>query len=386
MIKYNKMFKKGDKMKLFYFEGKDFNISIKGYVVGKNEVEALKSINNNIEIEKFEYIKNIRFKKLNISEHLQIIKILKTFISTGIDFYKAIKYIRNNSDTPQRIKIALDYMINNIEAGTPYKEAMDMNIYLDYEFRKSMSKVSDEKELLKVLNRLEKVYSNRVKNLSEIKNLLAYPILLFSALTSLLIFLQFIILPIFKQTFNTNFNFSISWILTGIVISTVVFIITLLKNRMKFDELLYKIPVVKKIYKKYALLEFIEMTSIFIESGDTTYEAFEKSSETVSSKKLKEDIIDILAQIEEGENIVEALKKTDLKELAFSITLSKDISNLKQPLEILEADLNFELNQKMQKIKKLLEPVLIMIISIIILEIAYGFYGGIFSTISDFGI
>ncbi|GAB6189170.1 hypothetical protein JCM30566_09090 [Marinitoga arctica] len=373
-------------MKFFYFEGKDFNISIKGYVVGKNEVEALKSINNSIEVEKFEYVKNIKFKKLNIKEHLQLIKILKTFISTGIDFYRAIKYIRNNKDTSQRIKIALDYIINNIETGVPYKEAINMNIYFDYEFRKSMSRVSDEKELLKVLNRLEKVYANRVKNLSEIKNLLAYPILLFSALISLLLFLQFIILPIFKESFNTDFNFTLSWILTGIILSTFIFVIILLKNRMNFDELLYKIPIIKKIYKKYALLEFIETTSIFIESGDTTYEAFEKSSEIVSSKKLKEDIINILSQIEEGENIVDALKKTDLKELAFSITLSKDISDLKQPLEILEADLNFELNQKMQRLKKLLEPILIMVISIIILEVAYGFYGGIFNTISNLGI
>ncbi|WP_129408506.1 hypothetical protein [Marinitoga lauensis] len=80
------------------------------------------------------------------------------------------------------------------------------------------------------------------------------------------------------------------------------------------------------------------------------------------------------------------MKSTDLNELVFSISLSKDLSSLKQPLDILEAQLNFELNQIIQKTKKLLEPLLIMIISIIIFEVAYGFYGGIFNTINSLGI
>ncbi|SHF28833.1 type IV pilus assembly protein PilC [Marinitoga hydrogenitolerans DSM 16785] len=373
-------------MKLFYFEGKDLSISMKGYVIGKNDTEALKSIDKDIEIEKFEYIKHINFKKLNLKEHTKLIKMLKAFISSGLNFFDAIIYIRENQEVSQRIKIALDLLINNIKSGIPYKQSMDMNIYFDYEFRKPLSKASDNKELLKMLERLENIYTNRIKNYNDIKNLLTYPIMLFSALISLLLFLQFIISPVFKETFKTEFSFTVSWVLLAITLSLTIAIIIFLKNKSKFDEILYKLPIIGKIYRKYSLLEFVETTMIFVESGDTTYTAFEKTAEILSSKKLKEEIINVLAQLEEGNNIIEIFKKTDLKEMVFSITLSKDLSDLKKPFEILEAELNLEINQAIQKIKKLLEPMLIMIISIIILEVAYGFYGGIFNTINNLGI
>ncbi|WGS66015.1 type II secretion system F family protein [Marinitoga aeolica] len=373
-------------MKLFYFEGKDFNLKIKGYVLGRNDIDALKNIDDNIEIENFKYVKKIRFKKLNIKEHVKFIRMLKAFISSGLNFYEAILYIRENQEISERIKIALDLLINNIKIGIPYKKAMDMNTFFDYEFRKSLSRVSDNNELLKIIYRLENIYENRLKNAQDIKNIMAYPILLFSALISLLLFLQFIIVPIFRDNFHTNFNFIISWILVGIILFIITTVIILFKNKKRFDNIIYNLPFINKIYKKYALLEFVETTSVFIESGDTTYEAFEKSSEIISSKRLKEEIINILSLIEEGNNIIDVLKKTDLNELVFSISLSKDLSSLKQPLDILEAQLNFELNQIIQKTKKLLEPVLIMIISIIIFEVAYGFYGGIFNTINSLGL
>lgn len=372
-------------MKLFYFEGKNFSLPVKGYIIGKSDVDALSKIDNEMEIDKFEYVKRINFKKLNTKEHLKIIKMLKAFILSDVNFLDAIKYIRNNNEISQRIKIALDFLINNIMSGTPYKIAMDMTSYFDYEFRKSLSKASDKVELLKILNRLEKVYDNRVKNFHELRNILSYPILLFSALISLLLFLQFFIVPIFRQNFNTNFSFFISWILIGIIAFSTVILIVLFKNKRKFDDILYVLPVIRKIHKKYALLEFVESTSIFIESGDTTFDAFEKSSEIISSQKLKEEIINILSQLEKGNNIVDILKNTEFNELLFSISLSKDLSDLKQPLEILEAELNFELSQFIQRLKKLLEPILIMIISIVIFEIAYGFYGGIFNTINNLG-
>ncbi len=56
------MFKIGDIMKLFYFEGKEFNLKIKGYVLGKNDIEALKNIDDNIEIENFKYVKKLDLK------------------------------------------------------------------------------------------------------------------------------------------------------------------------------------------------------------------------------------------------------------------------------------------------------------------------------------
>ncbi|WP_206076092.1 hypothetical protein [Marinitoga lauensis] len=49
-------------MKLFYFEGKEFNLKIKGYVLGKNDIEALKNIDDNIEIENFKYVKKLDLK------------------------------------------------------------------------------------------------------------------------------------------------------------------------------------------------------------------------------------------------------------------------------------------------------------------------------------
>ncbi|KLO21200.1 MULTISPECIES: type II secretion system F family protein [unclassified Marinitoga] len=373
-------------MKLFYFQGKNFSISINGYIVGKNDIDALKNIDKSIEIEKFEYVKKINFRKLNTKEHFKLIKMLKAFISSGLQFFDAILFIRENQEVSQKIKIALDLLINNIKIGMPYKNAMDSNTYFDYEFRKSLSKASDNNEMLKILKRLENVYENRIKNTQEIKNLLSYPILLFSGVISLLLFLQFMIIPIFKSTFNTSFNFNISWFLVGFISSITATLILLLKNKRKFDSILYKIPIIKKIYRKYALLEFVETTLIFIESGHTTYEAFEKSSEILSSKKIKEDIIHILNKLEEGNNIIDILQKTDLNELLFSISLSRDLNDLKQPFKILETELNFEINQIIQRIKKLLEPVLIMVISLIILEVAYGFYGGIFNTINNLGL
>jgi type IV pilus assembly protein PilC len=373
-------------MRLYYFEGKELEIFVNGYVLGKNEKEALKNIDENIEIEKFEYIKRINFKKLSVKEHLKLIKLLKSFISTKLNFFDAIVYIRNSEEISQRIKIVLDLLINNIKAGNSYEKALKMNAYFDSEFRKAFSKATNDEETIKILNRLEKVYSDRLKNSEDIKNIMLYPILLFSALIGLLSFLQFIIVPIFKSSFNTEFNFVASWIIILIIFFLITTTIILLKNRHKYDNIIYKIPLVGKIYRKYALLEFVQITTIFVESGDNTYNAFEKSLEIISSNKLKNEIISILSYLEEGNNIVEATKNTDLKELLFSITISKNLSDIKQPLYILETELNFELNNFIQKIKKILEPILIMIISLIILEVAFSFYNGIFSTINSLGL
>ncbi|AEX85774.1 type II secretory pathway, component PulF [Marinitoga piezophila KA3] len=371
-------------MKLFYFEGEEYSREIKGYVFGKNETDALKRVNKSILIKKFEFVKRIKFKKLSQKEHLTFIKSLKALLATNITFFDAVDLMRKNTGITYQLKVALDFIVNNLIAGNTYVESLRSAYFFDYELRVSLSGVSDEKEMIKMLERLENIYQNRINNYKEFKNIIAYPLLLFSAIISLLFFLQFYISPIFSKTFNVKFNFLFSWGIILLFSIIAIAVAVLLKYRRKFDKTIYKIPFLGNLYMKFYLLEFIENTLIFIESGDTLYSAFEKSSEIATSKKVAEEINEMLLKIKNGKDLSDAFKDSSFGELIYALSLSNDIGNMKKPLEIMETHLNLEIGTYVQKLKKIFEPILISILSVIILEIVYTFYNGMFNAINMF--
>ncbi|NUU95975.1 hypothetical protein XO10_06780 [Marinitoga sp. 1135] len=371
-------------MKLFYFEGEEYSREIKGYVFGKNETDALKRVNKSILIKKFEFVKRIKFKKLSQKEHLTFIKSLKALLATNITFFDAVDLMRKNTGITYQLKVALDFIVNNLIAGNTYVESLRSAYFFDYELRVSLSGVSDEKEMIKMLERLENIYQNRINNYKEFKNIIAYPLLLFSAIISLLFFLQFYISPIFSKTFNVKFNFLFSWGIILLFSIIAIAVAVLLKYRRKFDKIIYKIPFLGNLYMKFYLLEFIENTLIFIESGDTLYSAFEKSSEIATSKKVAEEINEMLLKIKNGKDLSDAFKDSSFGELIYALSLSNDIGNMKKPLEIMETHLNLEIGTYVQKLKKIFEPILISILSVIILEIVYTFYNGMFNAINMF--
>lgn len=238
-----------------------------------------------------------------------------------------------------------------------------------------------------VMERLAVHYEKDAKINSRIKGAMIYPIALSVVAIVVVIFLITVILPTFTSMFTssgtelplpTRILLGISdfirgyWYIAIAGVGAMAFIIHRYLNsktgRYQFDALKFKLPVVKGSIDKIVTARFTRTLGSLLRSGIPLIDALEIAGSVTGNVVIEEKVHYIASEVEKGETLGVSLKRTPTfgPMVVSMIQIGEESGSLDQMLDKSADFYEQELEDAIDRLLKLMEPLLIVFMAVII--------------------
>ncbi len=331
----------------------------------------------------------------------EIAKNWNIYLKGGYTLIDAIKYSQSDYYPAKFNRVTL-LLIDDLERGVSPEIAINRfkDILPDFFINIFITGVlSGNVEI--ILEDLYKFYSWEQAERDQIKSKLYYPLIIITIFCFLLAFIVLYLLPEFTVLYDAlglninnityflieagnflraNFFFLILLILFFIL---AIYIFLLKMNKLEYFKL--KIPIYNKIINWLAFNRFFMSLAIQVSSGMEISRSIKIASEVSGHPLIKKRISNISEDISRGDNLIEALRRwLKFEERIYNLLVAGERSGgLVESLEFSAEIYRYSLVQYIKRINQLVEPVILVILTVMIGFLAYLLLSPIWSIFSN---
>ena len=282
-------------------------------------------------------------------------------------------------------------LINSIwevtkQGETFYHAIESVDVFPDYVLH--MVSIGEESGRLdQVMNSLAKYYEREQSINESIKNAISYPFIMIGMMVIVILVLLTKVLPIFNQVFiqlGSEMNaVSQSFLAVGVALSRYSFILVFLlillillfffftktsKGKNIFHNFMLIFPLTRSFNEKIASGRFASGMALMIGSGMDTFTSLDFVSRLVDNKNMQQKIATCKKMIESGSNFAEALAGSEIFSHLYSrmISVAFRTGNLDSVMDKIASHYEKETDDKIYSIIAILEPTLVIILSLIV--------------------
>jgi len=318
---------------------------------------------------------------------LFMFKQLNSMLKANLNFNEAIKLL-NSSEENRTIKKILNTIDNTLKSNDniekslkPYKNYIANNSILFLKLGFENGNLKDAIDSIVTIQTQEQIIREKFRKT------LSYPILLIATLFISFFIIFIYVVPNFEHIFltlgeNLPYSTKILLILKDIILNYyyLLFIFLLLlifttlalykKHKIIFDKiLLQNIPLLSYIIKSYLMFKLFLSLYIIVNSKYQFQIAIENSKNSIDNLYLKNIIQKIILDIKNGTSIAKAFSNSGFfDQLTIKLLYTaQNTNNYRDILNDIKEYHNTEFNEKIEKLSKLIEPLVISIIALIVL-------------------
>lgn len=329
-----------------------------------------------------------RFSPISISEKLFFIQHLSIMLKAGISLAVALKTLSKQTDN-KRFSRIIGEVARNVERGVSFTESLKPYEKIFGQLTINMIESGElSGKLEEVLKRLYIQFKKNHELVSKVKGALTYPVVILVAMFGIGIFMMISVVPkitaMFKE-FKAELPFvtkmliglSDSLVAHGVLyligLAVFVFIMVRLiktkRGRSIFDELLLKLPVISPIIKKINLARFARTVSSLLKTDIMIIKSFQITANVLGNTRYREALNEMANKIKKGGTINEVITnypKLFPPVVAQMIAVGEDTGELDYILEELAEFYEGEVDQTMNNLPAIIEPVLILTLGVVI--------------------
>ena len=363
----------------------------------ENAKDILSKNGTIIEIKEIkEFRLNLSFKAIDERILAIYIKELSALLEAGVSLLDAFNSVAKGCDNP-KLKQIFNDISADLNAGASLEKALNTHkdklgsvVLAMFALGQNSGKLASSLSTLSDM--LENISINRAK----FKKAIRYPALTFVALLIALNILITMVMPSFKGIFD-SFGGELYWasraILAlgsfvsdyGILIAFgSVFVIFLIwyfhkfnyKFQLKFDEIMLKIPLLKRLILYSFLAKFNLILSQLITAGTPIDKALVISNSVVDNSYIKLKINQAIKDIYNGNTLNSSFQKIAIYEnIAIEIIKAGEKSGtIDQMFGHISNYYKERYNSLIDNLSAYLEPILLVIISVVVLVLALGIF------------
>lgn len=384
-------------MGLYYYEVKDMHgVLKKGKIHGETEEEVYEKLRlrktrvlSLIEAPETLANKEItllkpKIKSDSLVEYLQQLSML---VNAGIGVLDANKMLVEGTKG-KVLKKAISSICLKLEEGQSFSAALEAEEGLFPQLMISLIKASELSGSLDVnLKKLAIYYEKRNKSRKKVISALIYPAILLLLSLAVSIFLMVAIVPMFVQLFDdfdselpkiTQITLAISetlkyrWWLILLIIAIVIVAYKLAMQvprlRYKRDELMLKVPLFGNLIAIDSLSLIFSTMASLLSSSVRFSKTLDISQEVVPNLVMKQVLVDAKINIEQGGSLSESFIESPFVPIHTSqmIQVGEATGNLDGMLQKLSEIYEEEVEMMSERIKTVLEPMIIIVIAVLI--------------------
>lgn len=378
------------KYKVINNEGK----KIEGNFTANSQNEVLAMIRENnyyaVSIEEARSAKknfSLSFGKVKLKELAIFCRQFYTMLNAGSTITNTIDVLRKQGNN-EKLKKSLDDIMERVQKGQALSESMGEHKDVFPEMLVSMIAAGEiSGNLDGIMQRMAVHYEKENKIAGKIKGALAYPIVLMVMSLAVVNFLLVFVMPTFVGMFEgsgtelpqlTKVVISISEfvqahiLLLLIVILIIIVGISYVKKSPKvgeqMDALKFKIPVVGDTTSKIITSRFTRTMSTMLYSGISIVQCVEASAKVLENDLVAKKILKGRENLIKGSSLSEVIE--NIKEFPLMLSAMIKIGEESGSLDdILEKTADFydnEVEEAIQKVTTMIEPIMILIMGVLV--------------------
>ncbi|RFF27847.1 type II secretion system F family protein [Wenzhouxiangella sp. 15181] len=325
---------------------------------------------------------------------------LATMLYSGIPLVQAFGIIGQAAENP-RLKKLINDVKTDVESGSTLAEALDKHHYYFDDLYVNLVEAGESAGVLdKVLDSIAS-YKERIETIKgKIKKALFYPAAVITVAIGVTALLLVLVIPQFEQVFQsfgadlpafTRLVVSMSefmrdqgWLILVAFIGAIVGIIQLRKRNQKFahfmDRMSLKLPVIGMVLEKSALARFASTLSTTFAAGVPLVEALKTVSGATGNVVFEDATLQIREDVATGHSLQLAMQQTGLfPPMMIQMTaIGEEAGSLDAMLDKVASFYEEEVNNTVDALSSLLEPVIIVFVGVVVGGLVVAMYLPIF--------
>lgn len=325
---------------------------------------------------------------------------LATMMAAGVPMVQGFEIVAGGQANP-RMKDMLTDIKTEIEGGSALNEALGKYPVQFDELYRNLVRAGESAGVLDTVLDTIATYKENIENIKgKIKKAMFYPAAVLAvALIVAAILLIFVIpqfetvfknfgadLPAFTQLLVNMSRFMVSywWLVLLIVVGTIFGLVMLYKRSDKFAHFigrsLLKIPVVGQILRQSAIARFSRTLGVTFRAGVPLVEALDSVANATGSVVYNDGVKRIREDVAVGHQLQLAMRQTNLfpNMVVQMVAIGEEAGALDTMLFKIAEFFETEVNNAVDALSSLLEPMIMVIIGLIVGSMVIGMYLPIF--------
>ncbi|MEA3463859.1 MAG: type II secretion system F family protein [Patescibacteria group bacterium] len=326
----------------------------------------------------------LRFSRIPLKEKLFFVQYLAVMLKAGITLSIALKTLAKQTENKRFNKILVE-ISNNVQKGVNFTESLKPHKKIFGELFINMIEAGEiSGKLEDVLGQLYIQMKKQHELISKIKGALTYPVVIMFAMGGIGIFMIVVIVPkitiMFKEfqaelPLPTKILIAVSdaivnhGLLSVIALAVFIFIfIQILRNKKGeyyFQAIILKLPIISPIIKKINLARFARTISSLLKTDIMIIKTFQITGDILGNLHYRNALIKMSEEIKKGgaiHEIIQNYPKLFPPVVTQMIAVGEETGELDSILEELAEFYENEVNQIMNNLPSLIEPLLILIL------------------------
>lgn len=325
-------------------------------------------------------------KKITLKDISIFCRQFSVITSAGISIVKAMSIVKEQTENP-KFKKVLNLVDEEIQKGKTFSVALrehkDMPDMLI-----NMVEVGETSGTLdKMMETMADYYEKEYKQQQKIKQAMTYPMAICIFALVVVTGLVVKVIPIFTNMITssggqiplpTRIVLAISDFLTtkGLLLLLIIALVVVLvkynqnkkKNELKNDALKMKIPVLGKTYTKIITARFARTFGILMSSGVPLMQSIDICSQVLNSKTIGDMLMSLKEEVKKGASLGDTLSARKIFPVMLTqmIKIGEESGNLDEVLEKTADFYDNEVEVATAQMTALLEPIIIIVLSVVV--------------------
>jgi general secretion pathway protein F len=322
------------------------------------------------------------FGRPSTSDVAVLTRQLATLVGAGIPLFESLSALIEQIENEQ-LKRALTQVREQVREGTSFAKALESHPTVFPTLYINMVRAGEASgTLTQVLQRLTQFLEAQAKLKGKVSSAMAYPILMAIIGGVLVSVLMVAVVPNVTTIF-ASMDQALPWY-TSLLIGTSDFmasywwlLLALLglavygfrrwratpQGRYRWDTFVLKVPVFGKVMLMIAIARFSRTLSTLLSSGVALLTAMDIVSNVLENATLEKVVMEAIGSIREGQSIAEPLKRSGKFPpiVTHMITIGEKSGQLESMLESVANAYDTEVENKVQVLTSVLEPLIIVV-------------------------
>ncbi|KJS22431.1 MAG: hypothetical protein VR72_05065 [Clostridiaceae bacterium BRH_c20a] len=344
--------------------------------------------------------------KIKLKDLALFCRQLSFMLEAGISLVMGLQIIADNQAPPGIKKLAQD-LTKELRSGHSFAESCELYndklppLLIDMVAAAEVGGFLDSS-----LERLANYFEKEVQTKEKVKTAMIYPlvVLIIAALAISIVFV--FVVPVFGGILkdmnvpiplSTQIILAISlyfnkyWylLISGIFLLclTLMFYLKTPKGKKQADNLLFVIPILKDLAQKVIVARFCRTLANLLHSGVPILQALEVVERTIGNAALKEEIDKCKKNVTDGRSLTESFREGKVfpPMVIQMMAVGEHSGNLDELLVKVSDYYDGEVAEATDRLPKLIEPIMIVLLGIVVGAVVMGVLLPMFSVMSSIG-
>lgn len=387
---------------VFHWEGRDKNGRVvKGEMrAGGESVVAASLRRRGVMVQKIKKQSFSRGRKITEKDLALFTRQLSTMLKAGVPLMQSFDIVGRGHANPSMARLMNDIRMD-VETGTSLNQAFrKYPLYFDPLFCNLVAAGEQAGILETLLDRLAMYQEKTIALKGKIKKALFYPVAIILVAILVTAVIMIFVIPSFKSVFTSfgadlpaptliviamsDFFVSYWYIMFGIVFGGIYFLIQAWRRSAKvqatIDRLLLKLPVLGEMLQKASIARWSRTLATTFAAGVPLVEALDSVGPAAGNAVYKEATKSVQTEVNVGTSLAQAMQNTGVfPNMAIQMTqIGEESGSLDSMLSKVADYYEREVDETVDALASLLEPMIMVVLGVIIGGIVIAIYMPIF--------